>query len=203
MAFYKAFAETRVGSAGTWQKFLLDLDLSQAVGGAVVTNQIKVDPTAPGSDATIRITPASIQAEQIEIEIAPVVGRTISNGEIRIYLNTDDDPAGAPLVIWKPVGTDTFPSPSNWVYVSYRGDPGQVLPASLMFHLSKRAMRAPGATGTDPFVTDDVDIVVISTPVAGPLHLTGGMLAGPIRRSTDVYNGQNRSDVATIALDAP
>ncbi len=215
MPFFRAYAETRIGG-GPLRRFLLDTDIGP-VGGAAPTviNYLDLDGVAPEPDLQVRViihsfrkagftadNTRALSETRLEIRLVPMEGRVLTNVEIRVFVNTSDN-------VFPLAGPPT-PNPSNFIFIGYRGAPGQNMPTSLSAWLNQSKVRS-GANVADPFTDDDIDIVVTSTPVVGPLHLEGGLLEGTVSLQqavetsfvNGVYDEKPAVDIRALALTAP
>jgi hypothetical protein len=185
MALYKGFVETSV-AGGAVRRTLLDLDLSVLAPSLglppqpQIVNAVDVDGVSPRPDLNVWVTiHTSGQTDtHLEIHLAPFDGRELIESTVRVFFNTDTVPGQLIPPVLYPV-TGTFPNPSHWVYLAYKGQPGQRMP-ELTFHLSQRAFPAKGAAAGAPLARDDVDIIVTSPEVVGPLDVEGGLIEGPL-----------------------
>lgn len=215
MPLYRAYAETRVG-AGPTKRFLLDTDIGPLGGGPLtVVNRLDLDDVSPKPDLGIRVIVHALNSDHLnaegtrrltdthlEIRFEPEPGRELTNVDVQVFVNTSDNV--------HPLGGAPTPNPSSYVYIRYHGAVGQVMPTSLAVHLSTRKLRT-GPGQADLFVDDEVDIVAISTPVAGPLQVSGGQLKGtvelrpavPTRMVGNVYTVDPAVDVRYLGINAP
>ena len=199
---FKGFAETSV-AGGPVRRFLLDFDLSVLVPGAPPTvNYLDLDGATPTPDLAVRVTPQTLVAGSttLELHLEAVDGRAVSDATVSVFLNTDLGPN------LDAVG-DPFPDPSHWLYIVYRADAGQVMPAWMIVNVSDTSF----ANDDGEFVADDAGIALRCADVAGPLHVGGGLLEGPATLATAVattyvdndYEELPPVDMRWIGTDAP
>lgn len=227
MALYRGYAETRV-AGGPLRRFLLDFDISKLFPVPAVVNHLDLDGagTPKRPDLAVQVIVHAIDTDRpaadgkpgfvdthLEVRLEPEPDRDLRQVEVRVFIDMSGNVYDPPPAAGQPPPPPT-PDPSQFVYLQYRGDAGQSMPAKLVLHLSSRKVRS-GLLAADPLVQDDVDIVATTetSSVTGPLHLAGGQLEGTVslgaavatlyNTTTGVYTEQAPVDARIISLGAP